>query len=165
MNANTNLCHVDAESTSEPVIVMTRVFDARREKVWEAFTTPEHVKRWYGGHGFSNPLCEMDVRPGGHWRHIMRTPDGSEYPLDLVFIEVIKPERLVWQDSNFGKSTASGKPTSRMEITFEDLGAQTRWTMVATFPSLAARDLTRQMGFARVVSEGAEKLNDLVKAL
>jgi uncharacterized protein YndB with AHSA1/START domain len=89
---------LDALSPDEPIIIMSRIFDAARETVWEAFTKPEHVARWYGGHGFTNPVCEMDVRPGGHWHHVMRTPDGNAFETHFIFVEVVKPEKLSWQD-------------------------------------------------------------------
>ena len=53
------------------------------------------MAQWWGPQGFSNPVCEMDVRPGGALRIVMRAPDGAEYPMSGVFREVIKPERLV----------------------------------------------------------------------
>src|SRR5262245_54420869 len=102
---------VEASSVDEAVVVMTRTFDAPREKVWAAFTDPKHVSKWYGGHGFSNPVCEMDVRPGGLWRHVMRTPDGHEFEMDFVFIEVVKPKRLVWQSASHGERRQGGPPT------------------------------------------------------
>jgi uncharacterized protein YndB with AHSA1/START domain len=80
--------HIDAASTVDPVITMIHTLDAPREVVWETFTDPKHVARWYGGKGFANPVCEMDVRPGGHWRHVMRTPDGGEHRLHFIFVEV-----------------------------------------------------------------------------
>ena len=58
----------------EAVIVMTRIYEAPRDLVWEVITEPRHVAQWWGGPGFSNPVCEMDVRPGGLWRHVMRFP-------------------------------------------------------------------------------------------
>jgi uncharacterized protein YndB with AHSA1/START domain len=55
---------------------MTRTYEAPRELVWEVITEPRHVIQWWGGAGCSNPICEMDVRPGGDWRHVMRFADG-----------------------------------------------------------------------------------------
>jgi uncharacterized protein YndB with AHSA1/START domain len=155
---------VEANSLDDAVIIMRRVFDAPRELVWAAITDPRHVTAWYGGRGFSSPVCEMDVRPGGHWRHVMRTPDGSEYKLEFVFLEVIRPERLSWQDINHGKQNM-GPPTAVSTVTLEDQGNQTAWKLVVRFNSIAERDLTVKMGFAQMVSEGCERLNDLVKAL
>jgi len=155
---------IDADKVDEAVIIMTRMFDAPIEKVWECFTRPEHVRIWFGGAGFSNPVCEMDVRPGGIWKHVMRTPDGTDYPLEYVYLEVKKPTRLVWQPTNHGKSK-DGPPTNRTEVTLEDHGVQTKWTMKATFASMEGRELAKRMGYTHTLSQGCEKFNELVKTL
>lgn len=154
----------DASSVEEAIIVMSRIFDAPREKVWEAFTTPEHVARWFGGEGFTSPVCEMDVRPGGIWRHVMRAPGGMEFAMEYVFLEVVKPEKLVWQNVNHGKSTG-GPPTAVQTVTLEDLGDKTKWKLVARFNSIAERDMSVQMGFAMMVEAGCGRLNNVVKSL
>ena len=74
--------------TDDAVIVMSRVYEAPRDLVWEAITQPRHVAQWWGGPGFSNPVCAMDVRKGGAWTHVMRFPDGHELHMDFVFVEV-----------------------------------------------------------------------------
>jgi uncharacterized protein YndB with AHSA1/START domain len=148
----------------EAVIVMTHTLDAPRELVWAAFTDPKHVVHWYGGRGFSNPVCEMDVRPGGLWHHVMRTPDGSEHRLEFVFVEVVKPERLSWKNAEHGKDSV-GKPTSLNTLTLEDLGRQTRSTFVARFSSIADRDLAMSFGFASVIREGVERMNEVLATM
>jgi uncharacterized protein YndB with AHSA1/START domain len=153
-----------ASPADEAVIIMTRTFDAPREVVWTAFTTPKHVAKWYGGHGFGNPVCEMDVRPGGLWRHVMRTPDGSEYKMEFVFVEVAKPERLVWKNARDGKPPP-GQLNVLNTVTLEEAGAKTEWKLVARFDSLADRDIAVKNGFASVITQGSEKLNDIVKTL
>lgn len=156
--------HVDASAVAEASIVLTRIFDAPRDVVWAAFTDPKHVMRWYGGHGFSNPVCEMDVRPGGLWRHVMRTPDGKEYPQTFVFVEVVKPEKISWHSVDHGKDGA-GPPTGLMTVTFEELGARTKWQLVARFDSVAERHRATKLGFSQKVMEGSERLNELAKGL
>ncbi|HEX7669551.1 MAG TPA: SRPBCC domain-containing protein [Polyangiaceae bacterium] len=155
---------IDESSVTEPVIVMSRMFDAPREVVWAAFTDPKHVVNWYGGHGFSNPVCEMDVRPGGRWHHVMRTPDGTEYASDYVFVEVVKPEKISWQHVDHGKRT-SGPPTCLNVVTFEEHGRRTKWRLVARFESMADRDRAKKMGFSGTIAEGAERLNDVATNL
>jgi uncharacterized protein YndB with AHSA1/START domain len=158
--------NVVTSSAHEEVIVMTRTFDAPREVVWSALVDPKHVAKWYGGHGFTNPVCEMDVRPGGLWRHVMRTPNGDEYKLEFVFVEVTKPEKLVWQDANYGKRRPGGPPSSIMTVTLEEAGSkQTKWTLVTRFNTTAERELAMKMGFTSTLAEGTEKFNDIVKAL
>jgi uncharacterized protein YndB with AHSA1/START domain len=80
-----------------PVIVITRMFDAPRALVWFAITDPKNVAEWYGGPGFTNPVCEMDLRPGGAWHHVMQSPNGMRFTINSIFEEVVAPERLVWR--------------------------------------------------------------------
>lgn len=152
-------------SATDPVIVMTRVFDAPRAMVWSALTDPKHVVHWYGGHGFENPVCEMDVRPGGTWNHVMRAPDGSEYKMKFVYLEVVPPEKLAWRSAD-GEPPRPGMHESPVMVcTLEDLGQKTRWKLVSRFSSVAARDATLKMGFTHVLAQGCEKLNDIVVGL
>jgi uncharacterized protein YndB with AHSA1/START domain len=74
----------------------SRTFDAPRELVWMVWTDPVHVVNWWGPDGFTNTNTEMDVRPGGIWRFIMHGPDGTDYKNFIRFIEVVKPQRLVY---------------------------------------------------------------------
>lgn len=85
---------------SDREIVITRVFNAPRSLVFEAWTTPAHVSRWYG----VEPLvvCEIDLRVGGRWRYVMRTPDGGEHGFSGEFREVAPPERLVYTEGYEG---------------------------------------------------------------
>jgi uncharacterized protein YndB with AHSA1/START domain len=81
---------------SERELVFTRVFDAPRALVWKAWTDPQHVARWWGPNGFTTTTEVMDVRPGGEWKHTMHGPDGKDYPNKKVYLEAVKPERLVY---------------------------------------------------------------------
>ncbi len=125
-------------ATADREIVITRVFDAPRELVWEVWTNPRHVAQWWGPNGFSTTIEEMDVRPGGVWKHTMHGPDGTDYPNKSVFKEVVKPERIVY-------THGGGRPGDRgvsflSTWTFEAVGDQTRLTMRALFASAADRD-------------------------
>lgn len=117
------------------VVVITRVFDAPRELVFEAWTSPEHVGRWWGPAGFTSTIQEMDVRPGGTFRLIMHGPDGTDYPNLIVFSEVVRPERLVyWHgDDNDPRQF-------HVTVTFEEEGGRTSLTLRSLFPTAAARD-------------------------
>jgi uncharacterized protein YndB with AHSA1/START domain len=156
---------IDATSLEEPVVTMSRVFDAPRDLVWKMFTDPAHVAHWYGGHGFTNPVCEMDVRPGGLWRHVMRSPDGAEYAMTFVFLEVDEPERIVWKHADHDSDVQGGPPTSIMTVTLEDLGDRTRWTLVSRFKSMASRDLAKQMGFSNIIEQGADRIAAYLKTV
>src|SRR5439155_12002397 len=81
---------------TERELTLTRVFDAPRSTVFKLWTDPKHMARWWGPHGFTNPRCELDARPGGKIHIDMRAPDGTVYPMTGTFREVVEPERLVF---------------------------------------------------------------------
>jgi uncharacterized protein YndB with AHSA1/START domain len=149
-------------AVAETNIVMSRVYDAPRELVWEAMTQPKHIKRWWGGPGFTNPVCEMDVRPGGLWHHVMRFPDGHELQLDFVFLEVEPPSRLVWRHVDHG---IRGRPTCRTSVTLDDLGGRTRWRMVAEFNSPAECEAAVAIGFSRPIEASNLRLVEYLKTM
>jgi uncharacterized protein YndB with AHSA1/START domain len=95
--ANSDTFHVTTPSDRE--ICMTRLFDAPRHLVFEAMTKPEHVTQWWGrlGEGYSVPICEIDLRPGGAWRFVNRHPKG-EAVFYGVYREIAPPERLVFTE-------------------------------------------------------------------
>jgi uncharacterized protein YndB with AHSA1/START domain len=148
----------------EPTIIMTRLYDAPRDLVWQATTEAKHVRRWWGGPGFSNPVCEMDVRPGGLWNHVMRFPDGKELHLAFVFIEVERPTRLVWQHRDYGQRK-EGLPAVHTTITLDDFGGKTRWTMVARFLSMEDRDTAVSLGFSRPIEASSNSLVEYLKTM
>jgi uncharacterized protein YndB with AHSA1/START domain len=148
----------------EPFIVMTRLYDAPRDVVWEAITKAEHVREWWGGPGCTNPICEMDVRPGGLWHHVMRFPDGKELVMDFVFLEVERPKRLVWQHADHGKRH-DGPPASHMTVTLEDLGDTTKWMLVSRFDSLADREAAVAFGFTHPIEASSDRLVQYLKNL
>jgi len=155
---------IDSNSPDEPVITITRVLDAPRELVWRAITDPKHVAQWYGGHGFTNPVCEMDLRPGGTWRHVMQAPSGAQFAINCIFLEVVEPEKLVWKTVKDEKRNPA-PPTSINTVTLESIGLQTRWMLVARFESMKERDITASMGFGPMISQGAERLSEYLKAM
>jgi uncharacterized protein YndB with AHSA1/START domain len=142
---------VELDSPTDPVIVISRVFDAPLERVWAAFTQQDQVSLWFGGHGFSSPLCEMDVRPRGLWRHMLQTPDGSRFGFDSVFREVERPNRLTW-------ATGEGSREAINVNVFEATPSGVKWTLTARFMSIAERDQSAAMGFPVMVTQGAERL-------
>lgn len=155
---------LDISPADEAVIVLHRIYDAPRALVWKAFTDPRQVAQWYGGQGFTNPVCEMDVRVGGLWRHVMRTAAGHEFRVDSVYLEVVEPERLVWTAADKGPRPPGAPPIAVVTVTLDDLGDQTRWTMEARFASVADRDLSAGMGFGHIISQGAERLAAVLAA-
>ena len=106
------------ESLASREIVVTRVFDAPRELVFKMWTDPKHIAQWWGPKGFTSTIHEMDVKPGGVWRFVMHGPDGVDYQNKVVYLEIVKPERIVY-------SHVSG-PQFQMTVTFADEGKKPR---------------------------------------
>jgi uncharacterized protein YndB with AHSA1/START domain len=131
---------VDITFPSDREISMTRVFDAPRELVWKAWTERDRVVEWWGQDGFTTTVREMDVQPGGGWCFVMHGPDGTDYDVNAVFIEVVKPERLVYDHD---------EPPFRVTVTFDEDGGGTRITMRSLFASTKERD--------RVYEDGARE--------
>jgi uncharacterized protein YndB with AHSA1/START domain len=110
----------------------TRILDAPRELVFEAWTDPQHLAEWWGPNGFTLTTHETDVKPGGEWIFTMHGPDGRDYPNRVHFIEVIKPERLVYRHSG----DESKDPVNfNVTVTFEKQGNKTFLTMDMVFES------------------------------
>jgi uncharacterized protein YndB with AHSA1/START domain len=84
---------------SDLEVILTRVFDAPRKLVVEAWTRPEHLVHWYGPRGYRLPVCEIDLRPGGAWRPVLRGPDGTEMGMKGVGRETVPSERVVSTES------------------------------------------------------------------
>ena len=121
----------DAAATDQTV-TLTRVFDAPRELVFEAWTTAEHVRNWWGPSGFTTPLVELDVRPGGSLRIDMQAPDGMIYPTTGVFEEIDPPSRLVLITRAFEDEDGNAPLEARNALTFEESNGKTTMTMVIT---------------------------------
>ncbi|MEW6776600.1 MAG: SRPBCC family protein [Bdellovibrionota bacterium] len=125
-----------AENTSGREIVITRVFDAPRELVWEAWTQQKHVEKWWGPRGFRDTFQKFEVKVGGAWVFTMHGPDGTDYPNMIFFQEVVKPERLVY----FHGEKENDPQGFSVQVNFETQGGKTKVTMRSLFPTAAARD-------------------------
>jgi uncharacterized protein YndB with AHSA1/START domain len=126
-----------ATEPSDREIVFTRLFDAPRELVWEAWTDPQQVVQWWGPRGFTTTTHEMAVRPGGVWRFIMHGPDGTDYPNKIVYTEVVPPERLAY---THGSDDGDESGQFQVTVTFTDQDGKTRLTMRSLFASAEERD-------------------------
>lgn len=123
-----------SNGTEDREITGSRIFDAPRELVFKMWTDHEHIVNWWGPAGFSNTIFEMDVRPGGKWRYIMHGPDGVDYKNESIYLEVVKPERLVYQHVS--------APGHISTVTFEVLGTKTKVSMHMLFETAEIRDTT-----------------------
>jgi uncharacterized protein YndB with AHSA1/START domain len=145
----------------EPIVVITRVFDAPRRLVFDALTKPEHVARWYGPHGFEVVSCHIDLRPGGAYRFVQRAPDGNEYAFRGVYREVVPPLRLV---STWIFEMIPDKETV-VSMTLEERGGQTTLKSTMRFPTVEDRDAYIATGAAVGASESMERLDEVLKDL
>jgi uncharacterized protein YndB with AHSA1/START domain len=151
----------DANAPDDRRLTIVREFAAPRELVWRAFTDPYHLAQWWGPAGYTNPVCEIDLRAGGSWRNVMRAPDGRELPVDSIYIEVSPPERLVYRNkAPEGAAFGANPPPSFVRvISFADLGGRTRVTLEAYFDTAAQKDATVRRGFAEGTRESFDKLD------
>lgn len=113
-----------------PELVLTRFFEAPPERVFQAWTDPQHLARWFGPEVFSIPVCEVDVRPGGALHIVMRAPDGADYPMRGQYREVVPPQRLVFTST---ADDAQGHTLFETlhTVTFAAEGTGTRLTLRA----------------------------------
>jgi uncharacterized protein YndB with AHSA1/START domain len=148
-----------SENLADREIVITRVFDAPRELIWNAWTDPKQVVQWWGPRGFTTTIHEMDVRPGGVWKQTMHGPDGTDYPNQSVFVEVVKPERIVYSMMGGRK----GDPAHKFEATwsFEAIGDKTRLTLRMLFPSAEIREeIAKAYGVIEAGNQTLDRLGE-----
>lgn len=124
-------------ATSSQPFVISRVFDAPRDRVWQSWTEAERLKQWWGPKGFTVKQCEIDLRPGGIMHYCLQMPDGNEMWGKFVYREIVKPERLVFvnsfSDPKGGVTRHPGHASWPLEmlstVTFEAQGGKTKVTV------------------------------------
>lgn len=141
-------------------IAMTRVFDAPRRLVFDAFTKPELIQRWLGVRaGWTMPVCEVDLRVGGKYRYVWRGPKGNDMGMGGVFREIVTPERIVATE----KFDDSWYPGEAVDTTvFAEKGGRTTVTMTVRYASKEARDGVLASPMATGVGESYDKLAELL---
>jgi uncharacterized protein YndB with AHSA1/START domain len=146
---------------SDLEILMTRVFDAPRHQVFEAHTRPEHVRRWWGLRGSEMPVCEMDLRPGGAWRYVLREGDGQEYGFRGVYREITPPDQLVY--------TFIFEPMPQHEalitLTFAENEGRTTLTQTILHKSTEARAGHLHSGMEAGATETLNRLAELLATM
>ena len=145
------------DTLSDEEIAISRDFTAPRELVFDAHTKPEHVSQWMlGPEGWSMPVCEIDLRPGGAWHFVWRKTDGEEMEMHGEYREIVRPERYVsterWGDE---------WPETVHTTTFTQQGDTTTVTQVVRYPSKDDRDAALATG----MMSGVERSFDLLDAL
>ena len=143
-------------------LVLTRLINAPREKVYRAWTDPEILKKWFAPLPYTTPVAELDVRPGGANLIVMRGPDGKDMPNRGVYLEVVPNERLVFTDAYTKAWEPSDKPFMTVILTFEDAGnGKTNYTARVRHWTIADREAHETMGFHK----GWEICTDQLAAL
>jgi uncharacterized protein YndB with AHSA1/START domain len=136
---------------------MTRTFAAPPDLVFKMWTDPKHMSQWWGPHGFTNPVCELDVRPGGAIRIDMRDPDGTVYPMTGTFHEIIRPKRLV-----FSAQARDENGTALLEVlntvTFEAKNGKTTLTLEARVTKVVGEGSSYLEGMEAGWTQSLERL-------
>ncbi len=124
------------EATNEVTgneIIMTRLLNAPRELVWDVFTNPKHLANWWGPFGFTITTHSMELKVGSQWLLTMHGPDGTDYPNNIVYEEIVKPGRIIFRHVNDDYKIPV---LHRTTITFTEEGTKTRLFFKMTFPNL-----------------------------
>lgn len=146
---------------SDTEIMMTRVFDAPRQLVFEAHTSAEHMRNWWGPRKYEVVSAEVDFRVGGKWRVVHRGPDGDEHAFRGEFREIVPPERIVW---TFEYEGAPGDIAVET-LTLEEHDGKTTLTTVSDAGSKEARDAMLGSGMQEGAEETWDRLEEYVETL
>jgi uncharacterized protein YndB with AHSA1/START domain len=139
---------VEVAPSSDRELVLCRIIDAPRAKVFKAWTDPSVIPQWFAPAPWSIARAEMDVRPGGSTLVVMKSPEGQEFPNPGLFLEVVPNEKLVFTDAFTKAWEPSAKPFMTVVLTFEDAGpGKTRYTARALHWSVEDRQQHEKMGF------------------
>jgi uncharacterized protein YndB with AHSA1/START domain len=154
-------------------LVLERTLDVPRELVWKCWTEPEHLKPWFVPKPWSVGDVEIDLRPGGIFRSVMRDPDGKEYPNLGCFLEVVPNERLVWTDAVLAGFRPAIKPVSGAGLFLTAMillepagpgGRSTKYTAIGVHGSVDDRNRHEQMGFHQGWGICADQLVAYIKS-
>jgi uncharacterized protein YndB with AHSA1/START domain len=152
----------DFKSAIGAELIFRRTIVAPRAKVFEAWTDPKQMARWWGPKDFTNPVCDLDVRPGGLIRIDMRAPDGVVYPMDGVFLEVVPPERLVFTGRAFDRDTNKTLLEDHNTVTFAEEGGKTKLTVVTRILALAPEFAAAAAGMEQGWQQSFDRLQALL---
>lgn len=145
-------------ASSDTDLVLTRTFAASRRLVFDAFTRPELLKRWYGARGWQLVVCDIDLCPGGAWRFLSRGPDGAELSHGGVYREVDPPSRLVQTEIYDGWDASEALVTTA----FDERDGRTVMTTTVRYPSRDVRDSVLRTPMERGAGEAYDRLTELL---
>ena len=145
-------------------LVLTRVLNAPRDKVFQCWTQPDLIKQWFAPKPWTTPKVEMDLRPGGGNVMTMADENGTEYPNPGQYLEVVPNKKLVFTDAYTGDWQASEKPFMTVTLTFEDIGGKTRYIARCQHWNAEDKAAHVQMGFHEGWGMVTEQLEQVLKA-
>jgi uncharacterized protein YndB with AHSA1/START domain len=148
-------------NTEERQLVVERMFEAPRARVWRAYSDPEILKQWWGPKGWTLPVCKVDFRPGGVWHYCMRSPDGKESWGVAVYQEIAEPERIVYTDafSDAEGSINDSLPKMQATVTFEAIDVdKTKLTIRTQYNSLEDLQKVLAMGVEKGIGQTLDRL-------
>ncbi|WP_411824583.1 SRPBCC family protein [Leptospira sp. 'Mane'] len=152
---------MNSGNTSDREITATRVFNAPRELVFQMWTDPNHVGNWWGPTGFTNTIESMEVKPGGVWKFVMHGPDGTDYPNTIVFIEVKKPELLVYKH---GSELEDHPGQFLVTVNFLEEENKTKLTMQMLFQTAEERNqVVDKYGAVEGLNQTMERLREYLE--
>ena len=155
-----------ATPKSDRELVLTRLIDVPREKLWRCWTEPKLMLQWFTPAPWKTIHAETDVRPGGSSYVVMQGPDGTEMPNRGVYLEVIKNQRLVFTDAYTSAWEPSENPFFTAILTFEDAGnGQTRYTARALHWTRENRETHEKMGFHEGWGVATDQMTALARTL
>ena len=152
----------DNTANADRELVITRLIDAPRDRLFSAWTEPELLKQWFAPLPWTTPVVQTDVRPGGSTLIVMRGPDGVEFPNRGVYLEVVANERLVFTDAYTRAWEPSAKPFMTGILTFDEEGGKTRYAARVLHWSAADREAHEKMGFYKGWGQCTDQLEALV---
>ena len=141
-------------------VVITRLVDAPRRMVYDAWTNPRHIPNWLAPEGWSMPVCEIEPRPGAAWRYVYRKQDGTEMTLHGVVRELRPPERIVMTES-WGPEW----PETVNTVVLTESGGRTIIELTIRYPSMEARDAALSTGAKEGLEQGFVKLDRLLETM
>lgn len=160
---------LEATPSDPRELVIARVIDAPRDKVWRCWTEPELIRQWFVPKPWTIAAAEVDPRPGGASNITMRDPDGNEFPSPGVYLEVVPNEKLVFTDAFTAGWKTSEKPFFVAVLTFEEEGGEgsgrTRYVARARHWTDEDMEAHRKMGFEEGWGMCADQLEELAKTL
>ena len=154
-------------------LLLERTVDVPRQLVWRAWTTPEHLKKWFTPAPWKTVDCEIDLRPGGIFRTVMQSPEGEQFPNLGCYLEIVENERLTWTNAmtpgyrpNDSPDACPGDPFYfTAVVSLEDLGKRTKYSALVMHANPASRQRHQDMGFKDGWGAALDQLVALAKTM